>query len=98
MKQWLILLSLGLLVVLSGCRSQNEAKIFNALNEHISSQNKCNVNNQTLTDLISKETTIYNDIIEKGLDLFDQVQPLIEEGKTLFKKVGLILKRIKPVF
>ncbi|MBS3197716.1 YkyA family protein [Turicibacter bilis] len=82
MKQWLILLSLGLLVVLSGCRSQNEAKIFNALNEHISSQNKCNVNNQTLTDLISKETTIYNDIIEKGLDPFDQVQPLIEEGKT----------------
>ena len=33
MKQWLILLSLGLLVVLSGCRSQHEAKIFNALNE-----------------------------------------------------------------
>lgn len=82
MKQWSILLALCLLVTLSGCGSQREAKVFNALNEHISSQNKCNVNNQTLTDLISKETTIYNDIIEKGLDPFDQVQPLIEEGKA----------------
>lgn len=86
MKQWFILLALGFLIALSGCRSQHEAKVFNALNEHISSQNKCNVNNQTLTDLISKETMIYNDIIEKGLDLFDQVQPLIEEGKATIQE------------
>lgn len=82
MKQWFVLLSLGILVVLSGCRSHHEAKVFNTLNEHISSQNKCNVNNQTLTDWISKETTIYNDIIEKGLEPFEQIQPLIEDGKT----------------
>lgn len=80
-KQRLILLSVGFLLVLGGCGSKHEAKVFSTLNDHIASQNECNVNNQTLTELLSKETDIYNQIIEKGLDPFEAVASLIEEGK-----------------
>ena len=92
MKQGLILLSLVFLLVLGGCRSKNEAKVFSTLNNHIASQNECNANNQILTELLSKETDIYNEIIEKGLEPFEAVSSLIEDGKINVNESKIYLK------
>ena len=81
LKQWIKLLSLALIVALGGCNNKTEVKIFSTLNDYIANQNECNVNNQILTDLISTEADIYNDLIERGLDSFNEVAPLFEEGK-----------------
>lgn len=81
MKSRIIILFV-LLIILSGCSSRNEKKVFSILNDHISEQNECNKNNQAITDLISEETKIYNNIIEKGIELGNEVQVLIEEGWT----------------
>lgn len=80
-KQWFKLLSLALIVALGGCSNKAENEIFSILNDHIVNQNECNVNNQTLTNLISAEVDIYNDLIERGLDSFNEISPLLEEGK-----------------
>lgn len=80
-KQWFKLLSLALIVALGGCSNKAEIEIFSILNDHIVNQNECNVNNQTLTNLISAEVDIYNALIERGLDSFNEISPLLEEGK-----------------
>ena len=71
-----------LLVILGGCSSENEKKVFSLLNDQIVKQNECNTNNQAVTDLMSEETIIYNDIIEQGFESGNEVQGLIEEGWT----------------
>ena len=81
MKQWIQILFIMLVVVLSGCRSQEQKALFSDLNHQITNQNACNINNETLTNLISTETAIYNEIIEKGFDSFEDISPLLEEGK-----------------
>ena len=81
MKSRIIILFM-LLVILSGCSSGNERKVFSLLNDQIVKQNECSKNNQAITDLISEETTIYNNIIEKGIESGSEVQGLIEEGWT----------------
>lgn len=79
MKSRIILLFI-LLVILGGCSSENEKKVFSLLNNQITRQNECNQNNQALTDLMSEESNIYNNIIDKGLSDRNEAQGLIEEG------------------
>ena len=67
MKSGIIILFM-LLVILGGCSSGNEKKVFSLLNDQIVKQNECNTNNQAVTDLMSEETIIYNDIIEQGFE------------------------------
>lgn len=81
MKRWVQLLFMILVLALSGCRSQVQDTLFNELNHQIANQNTCNIHNETLTNLISTETAIYNELIEKGFDSFDEISPLLEEGK-----------------
>lgn len=69
------------LLLLVGCGGKGETEVFTVLNDQIVSQNKCNENNTQLTDLMAKETEIYNSIIEKGTDSFADVQGFVEEGK-----------------
>lgn len=67
--------------MLSGCRSQEQKTLFSNLNNQIANQNACNINNERLTNLISTETAIYNEIVEKGFDSFENISSLLEEGK-----------------
>ena len=69
------------LLLLVGCGGKGETQVFTILNDQIVSQNKCNENNTQLTDLMSKETEIYNHIIEKGTDSFDDIKGFVEEGQ-----------------
>jgi len=81
-----------LLVILGGCSSENEKKVFSLLNDQIVKQNECNTNNQAVTDLMSEETIIYNDIIEQGFESGNEVQGLIEEGWTNVKNSQVYLE------
>ncbi|CUM79252.1 hypothetical protein GMB34_00925 [Turicibacter sanguinis] len=69
------------LLLLVGCGGKGETQVFTILNDQIVSQNKCNENNTQLTDLMAKETEIYNHIIEKGTDSFDDIKGFVEEGQ-----------------
>ena len=69
------------LLLLVGCGGKGETQVFTILNDQIVSQNKCNENNTQLTDLMAKETEIYNRIIEKGTDSFDDIKGFVEEGQ-----------------
>ncbi|MBQ8993375.1 MAG: YkyA family protein [Turicibacter sp.] len=91
MKSRLIILFM-LLVILGGCSSENEKKVFSLLNDQIVKQNECNTNNQAVTDLMSEETIIYNDIIEQGFESGNEVQGLIEEGWTNVKNSQVYLE------
>ena len=81
-----------LLVILGGCSSENEKKVFSLLNDQIVKQNECNTNNQAVTDLMSEETIIYNDIIEQGFESGNEVQGLIEEAWTNVKNSQVYLE------
>jgi len=91
MKSGIIILFM-LLVILGGCSSENEKKVFSLLNNQIVKQNECNTNNQAVTDLMSEETIIYNDIIEQGFESGNEVQGLIEEGWTNVKNSQVYLE------
>ncbi len=69
------------LVLVTGCQSKSEVNVFSLLNDQIVKQNQCNSNNEQLTKLLSQETTIYNQIIEKGTNSFEDIRGLVEEGK-----------------
>lgn len=69
------------LVLVTGCQSKSEVNVFSLLNDQIVKQNQCNSNNEQLTTLLSQETTIYNQIIEKGTNSFEDIRGLVEEGK-----------------
>ena len=91
MKSGIIILFM-LLVILGGCSSGNEKKVFSLLNDQIVKQNECNTNNQAVTDLMSEETIIYNDIIEQGFESGNEVQGLIEEAWTNVKNSQVYLE------
>lgn len=75
-----ILPLVGLLII-TGCGSKNEVAMFTLLNDQIMNQNQCSSNNQQLTNLLVQETDIYNQIIEKGTNSFEDIKELVEQGK-----------------
>lgn len=77
--------------MLSGCRSQEQKAFFSNLNDQIANQNACNINNERLTNLISTETAIYNEIVEKGFDSFENISSLLEEGKKNIEESSIYL-------
>lgn len=87
MKKILILFSLTLFVVLTGCQSQKESNVFQTLNEHIKEQNTCNQCYESLTELMSQETAVYNNLIEQGFDDMEAIKPVVEEGRKLVGEI-----------
>lgn len=69
------------LVLVTGCQSKSEVNVFTILNDQIVKQNQCNGSNEQLTTLLNQETTIYNQIIDKGTNSFEDIRGLVEEGK-----------------
>ena len=82
MKKMLkFILPLVALLIITGCGAKSEVAMFTLLNDQIMTQNQCSTNNQQLTNLLAQETDIYNQIIEKGTNSFEDVSGLVEQGK-----------------
>lgn len=75
------ILPLVALLIITGCGTKSEVAMFTLLNDQIMNQNKCSTNNQQLTNLLAQETDIYNQIIEKGTNSFEDVSGVVEQGK-----------------
>lgn len=87
MKKLFILVSLCITLVLMGCQGKTESKVFQVLNEHIKLQNECNRQYETLTELFSQETVLYNQLMDQGFEDFEQIKPLVDEGSQLVKEI-----------
>ncbi len=87
MKKLFILVSLCITLMLMGCQGKTESKVFQVLNEHIKLQNECNRQYETLTELFSQETVLYNQLMDQGFEDFEQIKPLVDEGSQLVKEI-----------
>ena len=87
MKKLFILVSLCITLMLMGCQGKTESKVFQVLNEHIKLQNDCNRQYETLTELFSQETVLYNQLMDQGFEDFEQIKPLVDEGSQLVKEI-----------
>ena len=87
MKKLFILVSLCITLMLMGCQGKTESKVFQVLNEHIKLQNECNRQYETLTELFSQETVLYNQLMDHGFEDFEQIKPLVDEGSQLVKEI-----------
>lgn len=87
MKKLVMLVSLCITLMLMGCQGKTESKVFQVLNEHIKLQNGCNQQYETLTELFSQETVLYNQLMDQGFEDFEQIKPLVEEGSQLVKEI-----------
>lgn len=87
MKKLVMLVSLCITLMLMGCQGKTESKVFQVLNEHIKLQNECNRQYETLTELFSQETVLYNQLMDQGFEDFEQIKPLVEEGSQLVKEI-----------
>ncbi len=87
MKKLFILVSLCITLMLMGCQGKTEANVFQVLNEHIKLQNECNRQYETLTELFSQETVLYNQLMDQGFEDFEQIKPLVDEGSQLVKEI-----------
>ena len=87
MKKLCILVSLCITLMLMGCQGKTESKVFQVLNEHIKLQNECNRQYETLTELFSQETVLYNQLMDQGFEDFEQIKPLVDEGSQLVKEI-----------
>ncbi len=87
MKKLFILVSLCITLMLMGCQGKTESKVFQVLNEHIQLQNECNRQYETLTELFSQETVLYNQLMDQGFEDFEQIKPLVDEGSQLVKEI-----------
>ncbi len=85
MKKLFILVSLCMMLM--GCQGKTESKVFQVLNEHIKLQNECNRQYETLTELFSQETVLYNQLMDQGFEDFEQIKPLVDEGSQLVKEI-----------
>ena len=50
-------------------------------------QNECNRQYETLTELFSQETVLYNQLMDQGFEDFEQIKPLVDEGSQLVKEI-----------
>lgn len=87
MKKLFILVSLCITLMLMGCQGKTESKVFQVLNEHIKLQNEYNRQYETLTELFSQETVLYNQLMDQGFEDFEQIKPLVDEGSQLVKEI-----------
>ena len=87
MKKLFILVSLCITLMLMGCQGKTESKVFQVLNEHIKLQNECNRQYETLTELFSQETVLYNQLMDQGSEDFEQIKPVVDEGSQLVKEI-----------